>query len=223
MPQYQSETSKHRDTLLPFCRGYGLDIGFGGDPVSVNAIRLDFPEPYAQTGSAAVQLGGDCRHLFWFQDDVLDFVYSSHVLEDFAESETLPIITEWARVLRPGGHLVLLLPDQQRYLRHCERENARYNEHHSIDHFSLRYVTEVAGLHGNLEAVAAFPELGEYSFGVVFKKTRPTAQDADQLVAARRQLEEAYRQRDAVQLRMNRIQMNPAYRLARSIYRRIAH
>ena len=40
---YASETSKHRDKIAPFCTGYGLDIGFGGDPVVPTAIRLDLP------------------------------------------------------------------------------------------------------------------------------------------------------------------------------------
>src|SRR4051812_3625456 len=91
---YTSETSKHRDVLAPFCVGYGVDVGFGGDPITEVAIRMDLPEPYAAAGRAPVQLGGDARDLRWFRDGALDFVYSSHVLEDFDEHETAPVLRE---------------------------------------------------------------------------------------------------------------------------------
>ena len=82
---YASETSKCRARLSPFCLGYGLDLGFGGDPINTAAIRVDTPKPYAYTGDAPVQLGGDARVLHWFRDGVRDYIYSSHLLEDFSE------------------------------------------------------------------------------------------------------------------------------------------
>src|ERR1700720_2698368 len=91
----RSETSRHRALLEKFCIGYGIDIGFGGDPITPKALRMDLPSPYTAVGSAPVQLGGDCRNLRWLRDGVLDYVYSSHVLEDFPESETFPILQEW--------------------------------------------------------------------------------------------------------------------------------
>jgi predicted SAM-dependent methyltransferase len=98
------------------------------------------------------------------------------VLEDFVEEETGPILQEWARVLRPGGRLVLLLPDQQRYLAHCRSvgsvnpDGVVGNPHHSIDHFSLDYVDSTAARLGCLRKVAAHPSLGPYSFAVVYEK-----------------------------------------------------
>lgn len=172
----RSETSRHRDLLAPYCSGYGLDIGFGGDAIHQAAIRMDLPSPYTRLGRAPVQLGGDCRDLAWWREGALDFVYSSHVLEDFPEPETVRILREWARVLKPGGHLVLLLPDQQRYLAHCRRvgdvdaDGVVGNAHHSIAHFSLAYVDDAAAELGNLRRVAAHPSLGPYSFAVVYEK-----------------------------------------------------
>ena len=67
---YASETSKCRARLAPFCTGYGVDLGFGGDPITNHTIRVDSPRPYADTGAASVQLGGDATKLHWFRDEV---------------------------------------------------------------------------------------------------------------------------------------------------------
>ena len=172
----RSETSRYRDVLAPFCAGHGVDIGFGGDPITPTALRMDLPSPYTAVGKFPVQFAGDCRDLHWFGDDTLDFVYSSHVLEDFPANETMSILREWTRVLRPGGRLILLLPDQQRYLAYCRRtgqispDGVVGNPHHSIGHFSLAYVDLVARRLGNLKSLAVFEALGPYSFAVVYEK-----------------------------------------------------
>src|SRR4051794_21358440 len=79
----ESETSKSRERLAKYCEGYGLDLGYGGDPISFSAIRMDLPQPYTRVGELPVQLGGKAENLYWFKDGVLDYVYSSHLLEDF--------------------------------------------------------------------------------------------------------------------------------------------
>jgi SAM-dependent methyltransferase len=43
----------------------------------------------------------------------LDYVYSSYLLEDFLDWQ--PIVREWGRVIRPGGFLVILIPDHERF------------------------------------------------------------------------------------------------------------
>jgi predicted SAM-dependent methyltransferase len=215
---YRSETSQYREVLQPHCKGYGIDIGFGGDAIRDSAIRVDLPQPYANTGSQSVQLGGDCRDLYWFGDGALDYVYSSHVLEDFDEQETEAVVREWVRVLKVGGRLVLLLPDQPRYSRHCEATAQPYNEHHSISHFSLEYVKAVAARLGNVRVEAQYAELGPYSFGVVFEKIAGSS-SSNSFDCYRDRLSAAWADRDAMKLRLNRIERHPFYRTWKGIRR----
>src|SRR3972149_2826407 len=105
-----SETFRCRERLKKFCTGYGLDIGYGGDPIVPSAITVDLPKPYAKVGECPLNLGGDAGNLRWFRDTVLDYVYSSHLLEDFPAYKTEAVLREWMRVLKPRGNLILYLP-----------------------------------------------------------------------------------------------------------------
>jgi len=205
-PLYTSETSKHRELVARYCTGVGVDVGFGGDPVTPAALRMDLAQPYAYTGDFPVQLPGDCRDLKWFRDGVLDYVYSSHVLEDFDERETEPLMREWLRVIKVGGRLVLLLPDQQLYLAYC-KSVGEYNEstgvygnpHHSIAHFSLDYVKAVAGRIGNSNVAAEHPKVGDYSFVLVLEKTT-AGSFTDESTDLRCRLHAALQERDELKL-----------------------
>lgn len=110
-----TESAKYRSLTVPYCRGNGVDIGCGGEPVVPWAIAMDLPaDQYAtyhsgNTPDRQIQFGGDARDLP-FKDGKLDWVYSSHLLEDFLEWD--PILREWVRVLKPGGNLVILVPDK---------------------------------------------------------------------------------------------------------------
>jgi predicted SAM-dependent methyltransferase len=216
---HQSETSKHRARLAPFCEGYGLDIGFGGDPIIPTAIRMDLENPYGYTGDQGVQLGGDCRNLIWLRDEVLDYAYSSHVLEDFDITQTEHILREWTRILKVGGRLILLQPDQPRYLAYCRQHNQPPNAHHSIEHFSLKYVTETATRLGNLEVIASEDHLDEYSFFVVFKKIRPQANSTSgsEVEFLRRELARVNSLLETSEARLERYRRNPLVRLMRTI------
>lgn len=165
---YRSETSKCRDRLAPFCVGYGLDIGFGGDPITESAIRVDQPTPYARTGSCPVQLGGDATKLKWFQDGVLDYIYSSHLLEDFDDTQT--VLKEWLRVLKPRGRLIIFCPDEPAYREHCRKTGQTYNVHHKHADFSLEKVkTCLAGL-GEMTILHELALVDVYSWEIVAEK-----------------------------------------------------
>jgi SAM-dependent methyltransferase len=165
---YQSETSKCRERLAPFCVGYGLDLGPGGDPITEAAIRVDLPRPYSHAGLLPVQLGGDASKLHWFRDGVLDFIYSSHLLEDF--QDTRAVLAEWLRVLRPSGRLVIFCPDQQVYAAHCRRTGQPENTNHVHADFSLRKVQEIMRDIGGTREIHSRDRIDVYSWELVVEK-----------------------------------------------------
>ncbi|MDD5706267.1 MAG: class I SAM-dependent methyltransferase [Kiritimatiellae bacterium] len=164
-----SETSKARPALARFCVGDGVDIGFGGDPIVPNAICIDLPEAYAHAGSQPQHLHGDAATLTWFADGVLDFVYSSHTLEDFADPR--PVLQEWLRVLKTGGHLVLFLPDEKLYREHCRRRGVPPNPQHKNPDFDIGYVRALLAACGGTRIVHERSPSHEYSFEIVAQKS----------------------------------------------------
>ena len=119
-----TETAKYRHLTTKYLAGNGVDLGCGGEPVVPWAIAFDLPNTQYLTyhsglePSRHIQFGGDARDLP-FKDRTLDFVYSSHLLEDFYD--WMPVLREWVRVLKPGGHLVILVPDKKLWNEAIER------------------------------------------------------------------------------------------------------
>lgn len=159
-----SETASARPYLLRFCSGpTGLEIGFGGDPIRPDAVTVD-KNPHTRPSFL-----GDASNLLWFKDDTFDWLYSSHCLEDF--EDTTSILKEWMRVIKPGGLMVLFLPDQQRYLAHCAKHNSLPNQAHKHEHFSFEYVMKcLDSIPHRLIHMEDPVTYNPYSFSAVFRK-----------------------------------------------------
>lgn len=122
---YPSETAKYRSLTRPYCYladgtpACVLDVASQGDPVVPWAFQLDLPEgAFAVYNSnhplrAPVQIRSRAESLF-IDTASLDVLYSSHLLEDFADWE--PVLKEWVRVLKPGGKLIVIIPDRTLWL-----------------------------------------------------------------------------------------------------------
>lgn len=52
-----------------------------------------------------------------YPDNSVDEVFSSHLLEHISHMHTVKVLSEWFRVLRPGGTLQLVVPDLEWCLR----------------------------------------------------------------------------------------------------------
>jgi len=169
-----SETSLCRERLKQYCEGNGLDLGYGGDPIVPSVITIDLPRHYftpSWLGTPAPQnLKGDARDLYWFTDCSMDYVYSSHLFEDFELKEMKPVLLEWLRVLKPGGYLVLYLPDQQQYKRDCEKRGEIPNPNHKLEGFSLRFFKALLVDLDYIEIIHEDSHCEVYSFEIVIQK-----------------------------------------------------
>ncbi|MBM3484459.1 MAG: class I SAM-dependent methyltransferase [Alphaproteobacteria bacterium] len=89
--------------------GRGLDVGSGDDPLA--SYAQFFPQV---SGVASWDLEqGDAQFLQGIPDDHYDFVHSSHCLEHMVDPAIA--LASWFRVVRPGGHLVVVVPDEDLY------------------------------------------------------------------------------------------------------------
>lgn len=113
---FSSETAKYRSLTVPYLTGAGVDVASQGATVVPWAMSFDLPEREflhysgGNPPKGPIHLRGHADHLP-FESNSLDWVYSSHLIEDFDDPK--PYISEWSRVLRVGGKLVILVPDKE--------------------------------------------------------------------------------------------------------------
>lgn len=89
--------------------GRGIDIGAGNDTIAY--YQHMFPLMTEVTSWDIAQ--GDAMLMEGVPDDSFDWVNSSHCLEHLV-SPTLAI-DNWIRITKPGGHLIIVVPDVQLY------------------------------------------------------------------------------------------------------------
>lgn len=99
-----NETSKSRQYWGPLqhavLAGQGIDIGCGPDPVTPSVRQFDVAD-------------GDANHITRHVQDRFDFVYASHCLEHMHDPRQA--VLEWWQLVKPGGHLFFLVPDEDLY------------------------------------------------------------------------------------------------------------
>ncbi len=93
-----------------FCRGLGFDFGPGTNRFSSTVLCSDW---YPHNGVDLVwNIVHDGKHYhFPFSDNTFDFVFASHVIEDFAPNDIQFVFDELLRMIKPGGNFVILGPD----------------------------------------------------------------------------------------------------------------
>jgi SAM-dependent methyltransferase len=77
-----------------------MDIGCGGDIIFPHAKGWDLKE-------------GDAQKVEGLPDSTFDVVFSSHCLEHLADP--VEAIKNWWRILKPGGYLIVIVPDEDCY------------------------------------------------------------------------------------------------------------
>lgn len=98
------ETSKTKQLWSPLeheiLKGKGIDIGCGLNPIFPDVRRFDIAD-------------GDANHITQFVSERFDYVFSSHCLEHMHDPRQA--ILEWWQLVKPGGHLIFIVPDEDLY------------------------------------------------------------------------------------------------------------
>lgn len=89
--------------------GHGIDIGAGPDALNQYAEQFSLMRSCRAWDVA----DGDAQLLAGVGDASLDFANSSHCLEHMADPRTA--LGNWIRILKPGAHLVVTVPDEDLY------------------------------------------------------------------------------------------------------------
>ena len=89
--------------------GEGIDIGGKPDPLPryTNAFQM--------MGFCRIwdKEDGDAQTMEGVPDETFDFVHSSHCLEHMKDVDEA--LFHWVRILKPGGYLIITVPDEDLY------------------------------------------------------------------------------------------------------------
>jgi len=113
MPNEQSKAAKRRFNDGAFHSryfvGHGIDVGGAPDPLG-QYIGVFSRMESVKTWDLA---DGDAQLLSDISDNQYDFLHSSHCLEHMRDVEES--LKNWVRVVKPGGYLILTVPDEDLY------------------------------------------------------------------------------------------------------------
>jgi predicted SAM-dependent methyltransferase len=167
-----SETALARPLIQQFLTERPiLDVGFGGTAVHPEALTMDMPVGYCPSLEGHKQFfKGDARDLSFLCDETIAVEYSSHLCEDMERAELISMLKEWRRVLKTGGTLITVCPDQQVYLRACRLNGSLPNQAHRQHQFSLSVFNGILKEVGEWETLMEIPLVNHYSFISVVKK-----------------------------------------------------
>lgn len=103
--------SKDRRFATRYLVGHGIDVGAGTDPLA-QYWEL-FPLMAGCRPWDTIYGDSDGAKLDGIADASLDFLVSAHCWEHVVSP--LEALQHWLRVVKPGGHLIIIVPDEDRY------------------------------------------------------------------------------------------------------------
>jgi len=122
MPENNLQSHLHpndtRDQFVlveKYCRGLGFDCGVGTNRFSQTVLSTDwYPHKDADLiwNCFPPTKEGEQQYFYPypFREDRFDFVFASHVLEDFHPDHIQMMFDELLRMIKPGGYYVILGP-----------------------------------------------------------------------------------------------------------------
>jgi SAM-dependent methyltransferase len=170
--------------------GHGLDIGGRPDPLVLYGELF----PLLKSVWTWDWEDGDAQYMAGVSDSSFDFVFASHCLEHLRD----PVegLANWFRILKPGGHLVVCVPDEDLY------EQGRFPSTFNRDHkttwtifkqrswssFSrnLLDVAQGLGAAAEIRKIELIDSLYRYSLPRYDQSLTPVAECAIELIVRKR-------------------------------------
>lgn len=163
-----NEVGKMLWELVPYTRGFGLDLGCGPSKGFPHFIGVDNKKDCQlfQIPMNPDVVVEDASKLPMYADGGCDFIFSSHLLEHIEDYKAA--LKEWWRLVKVGGHLCLYLPHKDFYP-NIGKDGA--NPDHKHD-FVEQDILDVMDEFPDWDCRRNEPrnENSEYSFFQVFKK-----------------------------------------------------
>ena len=154
--------------MMHFMAGEVLDLGCGPEPVLPRAVGVNRGGAPPVRALDVDALSTDLAD--YFNGKQFDTVFSSHCLEHMY-SPIAFTLKHWLQVVRPGGFMVLYLPDERYYQFHANPfiRNPEHFHYLTMDTFEW-YLIQL----DNVRIVHLIPDVdtrhGRYSFLVVLEK-----------------------------------------------------
>ena len=158
-----------RVALYPLCQGRGIDVGCGHRKTHPEAVGIDLvgngekletaDNVRHRNSQTDIACSGD--DLYMFADNSLDYVVQRHNLEHY--QDPIKALQEWARVLKPGGILGMVVPDEDQ----CDTIRLDPTRKHVYTQASLRRLIHLLP---GLQVVHMAPLLYKSSFICVVQK-----------------------------------------------------
>jgi len=92
-----------------YFKGRGIDIGGKPDPLTLYTELF----PLMKSVKIWDKEDGDAQEMFSEDDEIYDFVHSSHCLEHL--DDPVLALHNWLRILKPNGYLIITVPDEDLY------------------------------------------------------------------------------------------------------------
>lgn len=164
-PREDDEVHPERLATLDHIQGSVIEIGCGYRKTIAESIGIDLV-PAGELGVVGnvtgrvsqADIAADGGRLP-VRTGSFDTLIARHNLEHYVD--TLAVLHEWRRIVRPGGRLVIVVPDEEAYEgRTLDLDPTHF---HAFSQESLRRLVEVAGM----EVLLTRPVVPEWSFLLV--------------------------------------------------------
>lgn len=154
-----------------------LDIGCGMRKVWPSVIGVDNKHHFGN--QTVAEINSPAHDLSLFADESCDAVFSSHLVEHYEKRDVPALFNEWARVLKPGGKIVLYVPSANFYPlvgEHGANPDHKWNIYGG-DIEQMFATGNIGQCFWHLLEQQERSNDNEYSFFLVFKKGVPLPQN----------------------------------------------